>query len=256
MSGKKRKTQKIEECVGEEMGIIPEMTQVELMKNNPTLTPAPITEQESNDKAEEVLKVIEQIKKDREKADMTDSTTNKKPLPSLDILRSKYESHRRLFAEYKFQSLNLAWTGEEIAEKIEMMRKKVLNSDGMEHLDIHTSILKGTTGVLENVVSSSITDVKGLSGRLMANKNVSNSSKLLLGELIEFISPPSNSSAVKTLLTQVVVELMKTILANNLSKSVVTRITQLEALLKEEVKTKVEDLEEELKEKIVEAHEN
>ena len=41
----------------------------------------------------------------------------------------------------------------------------------------------------------------------------------------------------------------------------VSRITQLEALLKEEViveeeKTKVEDLEEELKEKIVEAVEN
>ena len=259
MTGKKvgtvTKKNKIEECMGESLKIIPELTQQELMDNNPTLLPPSITPEEKQDKAEDVLKVIEQIRQGREGGGQTEET-RKTSFQSLETLRSKYESHCRLFSEYKFQSLNLSWNEEELTKRIEKMRHKVLNSDGMEHLDIHTNILKGSSGVLENVITHTITDVKGLSGRLMANKNIGNSSKLLLGELIDFISPPSNSSAIKTLLTQVVVELMKTILTNNLSKSVVNRISQLETLLEDDVEVKKHVQAEDKAEVIVDAVEH
>ena len=215
---KKAKNSKLDQILAESMDLIPTPNPEELILN--PLDEAQILENRELPPIIEAPPIIETIKHDNS------SHTRK--------LINKYNSYKKMFPEYNFNDVNYNWSYEELENQINSMKQKILNVGSGDHLDIHSKILNGSSKALEYGLSNFV-DVKGLNDRVCNNSQICSSSKLLLSEIIDVVAPPNSSSAVKTLITQLLMEIFKSVITNRMTNSLVSQLSNIENKFKEEI---------------------
>ena len=145
----------------------------------------------------------------------------------LNKLRKKYQNLTKLFPEYRFAVLHESWDVAILEETISSNKAIILGNNNTNHGEIHGTILQQSTNFVENA-GSKFVNLDGLSRNVLGNQAITNSSKIIIGELLDTYLVNSSTNVNKVLIWNILLELCKTIFYNKIKERMTNKIDQME----------------------------
>ena len=149
--------------------------------------------------------------------------------PQDEKLKMKYINLNKLFPNKNFEEFNEAWSNEEIRQKLDINKKRIVNNnDTLINSNINDSIIKTSSNILEKGLTKFI-DVENLASSINNNEAINNSINLILGDFLQdYILIQNGDNPYFTLILNLFIEIIKTIFLNKTSKQMINKLNTIE----------------------------
>ena len=154
-------------------------------------------------------------------------------------LKMKYINLNKLFPNKNFEEFNQEWTNEEIREKLNINKKRIVNNnDTLINPNINKTVINTSSNLIEKTLTKFI-DVSDLSTSINNNEAINNSINLILSDFLQdFILIQNSDNPYFSLIVNLIIEIIKSIFINKCNKQMINKLSNIEEEYKKLYETK------------------
>ena len=159
--------------------------------------------------------------------------------PQDEKLKMKYINLNKLFPNKNFEEFNQEWTNEEIREKLNITKKRIVNNnDTLINPNINKTVINTSSNLIEKTLTKFI-DVSDLSTSINNNEAINNSINLILSDFLQdFILIQNSDNPYFSLIVNLIIEIIKSIFINKCNKQMINKLSNIEEEYKKLYETK------------------